>query len=65
MTVSIQDLAFVESTVEIPVGTTVTWTNNDATPHTVTSTDGVFDSGGLDSGETFSFTFDSPGEFAY
>lgn len=65
MTVSIQDFAFVESTLEIPVGTTVTWTNNDATPHTVTSTDGVFDSGGLDSGETFSFTFDSPGEFAY
>lgn len=63
--VSIQDFAFNQATIEIPVGTTVTWTNNDAAPHTATSTDGVFASGRLDQGQTFSFTFTTPGEFAY
>jgi plastocyanin len=63
--VSIEGFAFNQATIEIPVGTTVTWTNNDATAHTVTSDDGAFDSGGLDQGQTFSFTFTTPGEFAY
>lgn len=63
--VSIQDFAFVEGAIEIPVGTTVTWTNNDTAPHTATSTDGVFNSGRLDQGQTFSFTFTEPGTFAY
>jgi nitrite reductase (NO-forming) len=50
----------------IPVGTTVTWTNNDpGVMHTVTSVAGTFDSGPLNNGDTFSYTFDSPGEFDY
>jgi nitrite reductase (NO-forming) len=50
----------------IPVGTTVTWTNNDqGMAHTVTSVDGLFDSGFLDEGDTWSFTFEEPGEFEY
>lgn len=63
--VSIENFAFNEATIEVAVGTTVTWTNNDPAPHTVTSTDGVFASGRLDGGATFSFTFTEPGEFAY
>lgn len=63
--VSIENFAFNQATIEIPVGTTVTWTNNDAAPHTVTSDDGAFDSGSLDQGQTFSFTFTTPGQFAY
>jgi nitrite reductase (NO-forming) len=50
----------------IPVGTTVTWTNDDpGMVHSVTAADGSFDSGLLATGETFSHTFDSPGEFEY
>ena len=72
--VSIADFAFSPQTLTVPAGTTVTWTNNDGAPHTVTSTDGpstsaqttgVFDSGNLGSGQTFSFTFDKPGTFYY
>lgn len=49
----------------ISAGTTVTVTNDDAVPHTWTSEDGAFNSGTLAGGETFDFTFENPGEFAY
>lgn len=50
----------------ISVGTTVTWTNADpGMAHTVTSVDGSFDSGFLKEGDTWSYTFDQPGEFEY
>lgn len=49
----------------IPVGTTVTWTNDDGVMHTVTAADGSFDSGFLEQGDTWSYTFDEPGEFEY
>ncbi len=47
----------------IPVGTKVTWTNNDPTEHTVTST-GNFD-GVLNKGDSYSFTFTKAGAFKY
>lgn len=50
----------------IPVGTTVTWTNDDpGMMHTVTAVDGTFDSGFFNGGESWSYTFDEPGEFEY
>jgi len=50
----------------VPLGSTVTWTNHDPSQvHTVTAVDGTFDSGFLNEGQTFSFTFDTPGEFEY
>ena len=55
--------------IEIKVGDTVTWINNDSSPHTVTSSsnDGsiTFDSDVLRRGETFSFTFDKGGQYPY
>lgn len=50
---------------EIPVGTTVTWTNQDPIIHTVTAVDGSFDSGFMREGETWSYTFEETGEFEY
>jgi len=56
--------------IEVPVGATVVWTNQDVTTHTVTSgtpdspTD-RFDSGTVPQGEQFSFTFTEAGEFEY
>ena len=63
--VRIANLAFDPSTIAAPVAATVTWTNEDTLPHTVTAVDGRFDSGILDPGATFSWTFDAPGSFAY
>jgi plastocyanin len=53
--------------IEIKVGDTVTWINNDSSPHTVTtsSSKSNFDSDVLRRGETFSFTFDREGEYPY
>ena len=51
--------------ITVTVGTTVTWTNNDTTGHTVTSNAGAFDSGALGAGRSFSFTFPAAGTFQY
>ena len=62
--------AFQPNPVQVSVGSTVTWTNNDAQPHTATSgqnatPDGRFDSGIMAPGATFDFTFTEAGEFPY
>ena len=63
--VDIADLAFSPATLTVPVGTTVTWENSDSLPHTSTSDDEVWDSGTLESGGEFSFTFEEAGTFSY
>lgn len=50
---------------QVKVGDTVRWTNDDTMAHTVTSTDEEFDSGFLIPGQTFTYTFNEPGEFEY
>jgi plastocyanin len=47
------------------VGKTVTWANKDTTTHTVTSMTGLFDSGILNPGQTFSHTFNQAGVYSY
>lgn len=63
--VSIIDFAFQPDSLVIKRGRGVTWTNTGAKPHTVTSDTGVFDSGTLAPGATFSQTFKQSGTFAY
>jgi plastocyanin len=57
--------SFSPNPVEVMVGETVTWINDDSGRHTVTSKDGVFDSGMMGKGQSFSFTFDKAGEYPY
>jgi len=57
--------SFSPNPVEVKVGKTVTWINDDSGRHTVTSKDGVFDSGMMGKGQSFSFTFDKAGEYPY
>lgn len=71
VTVDIANFAFEPAELVIAPGTEVTFTNSDSAPHTVTAgTDDepmpdVFDSGVLQQGDTFTFVFEGPGEFAY
>jgi plastocyanin len=57
--------AFIPQTLRVTVGTTVTWTNNDSITHTVTSNTGLFESGNMAKGATFSHTFNQKGTFDY
>ena len=61
--VTIANFAFSPAGIAVPVGSTVTWTNQDATAHTVTGTG--FDSGSLAKNATFSHTFSTKGTFNY
>ena len=63
--VSISGFAFSPATLTVSVGTTVTWTNNDSTTHTVTSDSGAFSSGNLANGKIYSYTFTTAGTYAY
>jgi plastocyanin len=67
---TLTDTAFQPNPVQVSVGSTVTWTNNDAQPHTATSgqsatPDGTFDSGIMSPQGTFEHTFTEAGEFPY
>jgi amicyanin len=63
--VAITDFKFSPATLTVPVGTTVTWTNQDEEPHTIAAKDGSFHSPGMDTHGTYSFTFTTPGSYDY
>jgi len=70
MAAEIKVFQFQPKAIEVPVGTTITWTNNDAIGHSVTSgtpeaPDGKFDTGFFAKGESASVTFDQPGEYTF
>lgn len=64
-TVAIKMFSFTPQVLTVTPGTTVTWTNADDDPHTVTANDKSFHSAALDTDGKYSFTFTKPGEFAY
>jgi plastocyanin len=63
--IAIRNFMFAPMSMEVAVGTTVTWTNLDPEPHTVRSIDDTFRSGALDQNESFSFRFDKAGTYRY
>lgn len=72
--VNIHDLQFDPQVLTVTKGTTVTWTNNDQTAHTVTSDSAdsttapaaqKFTSNPLNPGESYTHTFDQPGRYPY
>jgi len=63
--VTIDNFTFNPQRLTIKAGTTVIWTNQDDIPHTVASTTKAFKSKVLDTDDKFSFTFTTPGEYAY
>jgi plastocyanin len=60
-----QGMTFNPSTLTVPVGTTVKWTNKASVTHNVTSATAVFSSGAMDGGATFSFQFNTAGTYPY
>jgi plastocyanin len=66
-TVAIKNFAFDPATITVKAGTTVTWTNSDQDPHTVTSDGkaGPLNSKPLNQGDTYQYTFAVPGTFSY
>jgi plastocyanin len=67
---TLTDTAYQPSPIQVSVGTTVTWTNNDAQPHTVNSGEnatpsGLFDSPIMAPQATFEYTFTEAGEVPY
>lgn len=63
--VSMIDSEFVPAVLRVPAGTTLVWQNDGQFPHTATADSEFFDSGELQSGETFEFTFESAGVYDY
>ena len=64
--VAINSSGYQPATLDVKVGAIVTWTNTDSTAHSITSDmANVFDSGALNNGATFKFTFTQPGTYAY
>ena len=64
--ISLTQFTFNPGSVSIPANlVTVTWTNNDGGAHTVTSDTGLFDSGNLNPGMTFSHFFPTPGSYPF
>jgi amicyanin len=63
--VTIENFAYSPSSIQVRAGTTVTWTNADSAPHSVTFKNGMKDSGLLRQAQSFSYTFMTPGTFDY
>jgi len=63
--VKIDNFTFAPQQISVKAGDTVTWTNRDDIPHTVTSKTQAFRSKAMDTDDKFSFTFTTPGSYAY
>ena len=64
--VTISDYTYEPANLTVPVGTRVTFANEDSTPHTATSKDqGAFDSGSIGTGESGAVTLEEAGSFQY
>ena len=63
--VEIDNFAFSPERITVKTGTTVTWLNADDTPHTVAASSKLFKSKALDTDDSFSFTFTTPGVYQY
>ncbi|MGH8990546.1 MAG: plastocyanin/azurin family copper-binding protein [Acidimicrobiia bacterium] len=65
--VAITNFLFEPAELQVPPGTKVTWTNNDDAPHNVQDISDLNTpiSKELNKGESFSITYEQPGEYKY
>jgi plastocyanin len=64
-TVFVRDNYYTPNRLTVPVGATVRWEHQGRIEHTVSSLLGYFDSGVLQPGDVFTYTFSTPGQYAY
>ena len=65
-TVFIDNFVFAPKDLNVKAGTTVTWTNRDDIPHAIASSNNAFaKSKAMDTDESYSFTFTTPGSYQY
>jgi plastocyanin len=62
--VTIKNLAFAPQNLELKAGDEVRWVNGDAAPHEVILPN-IFDSGLIQPGTSFTYSFDKPGHYEY
>ncbi|HSJ09642.1 MAG TPA: cupredoxin family copper-binding protein, partial [Longimicrobiales bacterium] len=60
-----RNLAYLPARIEVVVGTTITWQNNDQVDHSVTATDRSWDSGLIRPGATWQRTFNRAGTYTF
>lgn len=65
--VQMANYAFAPASITVDEGDTITWTNQDTAPHTVTTTSGPerLSSPYLSKGQSWSYTFTAPGTYEY
>ncbi len=63
--VYMNSMSFGPRTLKVKVGTKVIWTNHDVTSHTVMFDDGSVNSGELEPGDSYEFTFTTAGTYNY
>ena len=64
-TVKIANFEFGPTTITVPVGASVTWTNTDDDAHSVVADNKAFRSAPLDTGDSYTFTFAAAGTYGY
>jgi plastocyanin len=64
-TVHIRNFAFSPARLRIATGQSVRFVNDDQDAHTVTATSKAFNSGGLDTGDTWTHVFTKAGTYTY
>ena len=64
--VKIDNFSFAPTALTVPVGTTVTWVNQDDVPHNIRSSEGnILKSPVMDTDQKFSYTFTKAGTYPY
>lgn len=64
-TVTIQDMRYSPRTITVHRGDRITWINKDLVPHTVTATDGKFDSHLIAAGGSWTYVTRDSGAYDY
>ena len=63
--ISVKEFMFAPTSLTVKAGATVTWSNQDQEPHTIVSESGLFRSAALDTNDSFSYKFTTPGTYRY